>query len=77
MLTWKFMGQVSAGIKSIPKAFGPENYGNLPKYPELDPSLIFKVIVARHPRALRYFPDGKGEWANLIAAWLEKFGMYS
>lgn len=75
MLTWKFMGQVAVGIKAIPKAFGPESFANVPKYPELDPGLIFKVCFVRHPRFRRYFPDRNHEdWGGDLDALIERYG---
>ena len=66
MLSWKFMGQVCIGIKSIPKALGPESFTDVPKYPELNPQLIYKIVFIRYPAALRYFPDPKAaNFANL------------
>ena len=51
MLTWKFMGQVALGIRCIPRSLGPEPFTDVPKYPELDPGFIFKVVIVRDVRA--------------------------
>ena len=61
------MGQVTVGLKCLPKTSGPENFANIPKYLELEPGLIYKLVFARYDIGTRYFPDIKGQHAAIIA----------
>jgi hypothetical protein len=75
MLTWAFMGMVSLGTKCIPKSVGPETFVDIPKYPEVDPELIYKIVILRNTRALRYFPDKNAEnWLQDVANWQGVYG---